>query len=324
MWSYREDWCQAARAEREPGSDCFAPRPLEPAADGSLEELELADLIRFLRLPAEWFLTRTLGLRTPDQEAALEEVEPFVLDGLAGWGLRQRLLALRGRTVRSDEARALVQASGVLPHGAAAELLLDGQAARVTAFRDGLAPYLTIPRPPLELDLVIGGVRLLGWIDGVTRDGLLAYRLGRCRAQDLLALWVRHLALNCLAPAGLPTRSTLMTEEKNKSQDYALTALVLNPVPDATDRLAELIAIFQAGQMEPLPLFPETSAAFAQLGWDTKTKTAWEGGFNREGESLQWAIRTAFRGREPLNGDFERLAGRVFGPLFGSINADVQ
>ncbi len=330
LWSYRDDWCRAAQAGRTPGSDCFAPVTAAPAdtpesdAGAPLQELELDDLIRFLRLPAEWFLTRGLGLRIPQDEAAVAEVEPFVLDGLTGWSLRQRLLALAWEGRPDVEAHALVLAGGDLPHGAAAELLLDAQAGRVAAFRDGLDPYLRNLRPPLDLGFAIGGLRLVGWVDGVTDAGRVAWRLGRQRAHDLVALWVRHLVLNHLAPAGVAPRSTLITERQDqRTGAFTLAVLTLGPVEGALGHLAHLIALFQAGQSAPMPFYPETSRAFARSGWDKKTWDTWEGGFGGgSGESQHWAVRTALRGRNAVDQAFETLAHQVFNPLFAAIQAD--
>ncbi len=350
LWSYREDWCRAARAGREPGSDCFAPAPLDdPGAEAigaggsQVEILELADLIRFLRLPADWFLTRTLGLARPDRAETLEETEPFVLDSLSGWDLRQRIFALGEDGREESETRAVLRASGLLPHGAVAELILDDQCGRVGAFRAGLAAYLADPRAPLEVDLdldlapepdrepgrdpgVAAGpkVRLVGWLDGLAGRGLVAYRLGGRKARDLLALWVRHLALNRLAPTGIEPRSLLVYERKNPRTGGAELATVeLQPVPDAQERLCDLAGLFYRGRREPLPLFPETSQAFADQGWDRTAWAAWEGGFKGPpGERDDWAVRTAWRGREPLDAAFEALALRVCGPLLAAMGSE--
>jgi exodeoxyribonuclease V gamma subunit len=337
LFSYRDDWCRAARSMPLPGADCFAPAPLAaPAmtspADGdggeTGETLELTDLIRFLRLPAEWFLTRALGVRPPDGTEALEEAEPFVLDGLTGWALRQRLLGLAGQGRGGDEARALVRAAGVLPHGAAADLVLDAQAERVERFQAGLAPWLQGPRPPLELDLAVGGLRLVGWLEGLTGAGLVAYRLGRRRGQDLLGLWVRHLVLiylmrEGLVPGGIPINSVLITEQRQGQGGHVLETVRLTPIAEVSGHLANLIALFRQGQREPLPLFPETSLAFAEVGWEDRTRKAWEGGYNDDqGESGLWAVRNTFRGRDPLDQSFETLARRVFGPLLAAIQGE--
>ncbi len=341
--SYREDWCRAARAGRVDRSDRFVPEllgdpELVTGAESSGETLELADLIRFLRLPASWFLTRTLGIARPDLADSLEDVEPFVLDSLAGWGLRQRIFRLTEAGREDAETRALLHASGLLPHGATADLVLHSELERVAAFRAGLAAYLQDPSPALEVDLSLeldpesgvrtngGRVRLVGWVDGLTAGGLVAYRLGGRKAPDLLALWVRHLALNRLAPQCIAPRSRLVYERKNpRNGAVELESLELMPVPDALDRLQDLAGLFYSGRREPLPLFPETSLAFADKGWDRPAQAAWEGGFSGPpGECADWAVRTAFRGREPLSPDFESLAHRVCGPLLAAIRPGDQ
>jgi len=314
LYSYRDDWCRAAQAQPEKGSDLFLAAPLpaaEPVGDSpGLNTLDLDDLIRFLRSPAQWFLTRTLGLRGPDEADTLEETESFVQDRLQSWQLKQRLLELAAPG-REAEWGPVLRGAGILPHGPAGVLTLQQAGVAVGRFRDRLAPYLADPLEPLELDLPIAGLRLTGWVSGLTGSGLVAYRLGRPRAEDQLALWVRHLAVHLAGPVGVPPRSVLVTEEET---------IELAPVADAAERLADLVGLFRRGQIEPLPLFPKTSLSYAAGGWNGNARSAWEGGFERgPGESAQAAIRTAFRGRDPLEPPFEALSAQVFGPLLAAM-----
>ena len=223
-FSYRDDWCRAARAAREPGSDCFAaPGTLASAvpvaaADATAvsAELDLDDLIRFLQMPPAWYLTRTLGLRPLAEDEALAEAEPFCLDSLSAWQLRQRLFALAGEDRPADAVEALLRAGGDLPHGAAAGVLLETERVRVAAFRAALALYRT-------------------------------------------------------------------------------------------------------GCREPLPFFPETALYLAQTGDDPAQSEVWKGRTGgRRGERDTWSVRTAFRGREPLDPPFADLALQVFAPLLAT------
>jgi len=310
LFSYSEDWCRAARAQPEPGCDRFLTGPLAPpvSGDSQLETLEIEDLIHFLRDPASWFLLHVLGLARPESEAPIEESEPFIPTALESWGLRQRLFGL-AEEGRSAEAPALLRGAGVLPHGIGGTLSLEEADAKVSSFRLRLTPLLQGPLEPLELDLEVGGLRLVGWLPGLTEAGLIAWRLGRIRAVDRIGLWVRHLALNLARPAQVPLRSILVGEDE---------ALELQPVADPAEPLADLVALFRRGQAEPLPLFPETSLAYAE-GQESKLRDVWEGGANgRPGEGDAAAVRTAFRGRDPLGPPFPELAIRVFVPL---INA---
>ncbi len=332
-FSYRDDWCRAARAVREPGSDCFAApgtlasaAPVADPAPGSLAalapasaELDLDDLIRFLQMPPAWYLTRTLGLRPPTEDEALAEAEPFCLDSLSAWQLRQRLFVQAGEDRPAEAVEALLRAGGDLPHGAAAGVLLESEGARVAAFRAALAPLAAPPRPPLEVDLTIGGLRLTGWVEGLTSAGRQAYRLGRCRAADLLGLWVRHLVLNHLAPPGVAPTSTLVTELKDKKSGWMPETTLLAPVADPLAPLAALLAFYRTGCREPLPFFPETALYLARTGEDAAQSEAWKGRIGgHRGERDTWSIRTAFRGRSPLAPPFAALALQVFEPLLAA------
>jgi len=315
LYSFREDWCRAARTRPEPGCDRFVPAPLAPAPAGrsevgtEWETLEIEDLIRFLRAPAAWFLRQVLGLARSEEEAALDESEPFVPNALEAWGLRQQVLHLAEQG-RAADAPGLLRASGQLPHGAGGDLALDQALTQVSAFQLRLAPYLHAPLEPAELDLEVAGLRLVGWLPGLTAGGLVAQRMGRVRAVDRLGLWACHLALNLAQPVGVALHSILVAEEET---------LELGPVMSAAEHLGDLIALFRQGHGEPPPLFPETSLAYALHGWGNRVEEAWEGRRNgRGGERDAGAVRTAFRGRDPLDPPFADLALRVFGPLLAA------
>jgi exodeoxyribonuclease V gamma subunit len=319
LYSYRDDWCRAAQSRAEPGCDRFAPAPLAAPPREHLgagaETLEIEDLIRLLRSSAAWFLVQVLGLRGPDREPALEEAEPFVPDALEAWGLRQRLLRLAEQG-REAEGPGLLRASGLLPHGTGGTLALAQATQRVDAFRQRLAPFRQDPLEPLELDLEVAGLRLVGWLRDLSPQGLVAQRLGRIRAADRLDLWVRHLALNLAQPAGASPHSVLVSEEET---------LRLRPVAEAATHLADLIGLFRQGRIEPLPLFPETSLAFACHGWGNQVDAAWEGrSKGRLGERDLPEVRTAFRGCEPLDPPFAAIAARVFGPLLKATQEEAE
>jgi exodeoxyribonuclease V gamma subunit len=313
LYSYRQDWCQAARTRPEAGSDQFVPVPLGPASRTKVgterETLEIEDLILFLRAPAAWFLHTVLGIARSEEETTLDESEPFVPNALEAWGLRQQLFRLAEQG-READAPGLLRASGLLPHGAGGELALEGALARVSNFRQRLAPHLEPPLEPVELDLEVAGARLVGWLPGLTAQGLVTQRLGSVRAVDRLGLWVRHLALNLAQPEGVRPHSVLVAEEET---------LELRPVASAADHLADLVTLFRKGRTEPLALFPETSLAFVLHGPGNRLTEAWEGRRNgRAGERDAWAVRTAFRGRDPLAPPFADLASRVFAPLLAA------
>ncbi|MBJ7019086.1 exonuclease V subunit gamma, partial [Vibrio cholerae] len=71
---------------------------LTPLSDYLLEvswpmELDLVELQRFWRLPVEYFFKRRLKVSFEPPLAVLEDDEPFALDGLSAYQLRDELVA---------------------------------------------------------------------------------------------------------------------------------------------------------------------------------------------------------------------------------------
>ena len=267
-----------------------------------------------------------LGLARDALDGRLPESETFAPDGLERWQLRQELFAMLAADAPPgpdaappppglpERAQATLRARGVLPHGAAGELAAQSALSRVIALREALAPHLAGGRAPLELDLTLCDWRLVGWIEGLWDGGLVSHRVGAARPADLLALWIRHLAL-CVAleradgALGLPARSLLVAEGGMHE---------LGPVADAEAHLTDLLALYAEGRRRPLPFFAATSHLQVTKG----TKAArgnWEGNDHQQGEGSAPAYRLCFRGEDPLGPEFESLAERVYGPLLAAL-----
>ncbi|HET6583935.1 MAG TPA: hypothetical protein VFG69_10810, partial [Nannocystaceae bacterium] len=183
----------------------------------------------------------------------------------------------------------------------------------------------------LEIDLpVAGGERLVGRLGDLDESGRIVARFTRPRAKHQLALWIEHLAL-C---AALPERSPVSTMIGRVDVRAELVVVALEPVPDASERLADLVALHRVGLVEPLLLFPEASLAFAEAFLATRDPDAalaaarkqWRSGERVAiarpelervfGEDDVFAPDYSPFADVPLaSGGFMELACRVFGPL---------
>lgn len=310
LYSYSAELAEASRLclrERAPPPS-FAGEALmetEPAPS----RVELEELVRFLRNPARYLLRRRLGLQLDEGDAPLETREPFALE--RPWELRDRLLAmtLEGR---SGEAPALLAARGDLPHGNPGRALLEQEQERIAGLARRIEALRPAGREDVWVDLALGEGQLSGWLRGVTGAGLYAYRpVEEAGAHDRLALWAHHLALNAVRPG-----SESLFVARNE-------VLRLRPVAEPHAVLAALLDLYRAGQRRPLPFFPRTSLAFVDSGGRDPRAAAraqWEGerygngnGYAGEGRQPYYAL--AFRGVEPLDDEFERVAMAVYGPM---------
>jgi exodeoxyribonuclease V gamma subunit len=305
LFSYSRLWSDAARTEPGEAIPVFSEGKLGPP-DDSLRLLDVEELIRFLRNPAQYFLTQRLGLRLSDEEEVPANLEPFDAEGLERYQLRQSVL--RQRLIGRDEPAILarLRGEGVLPHGAPGELLLEEQLEVADPFVQRLALHEDEPLEPLEVDLDLGGFRLQGRLGNLRRSGLLDSRLGTLRCKDRLAIWVRHLVLNTLAPDGVEPESRFIAE------DFTLT---LHGVEDAPALLLDLLEIRWQGLREPLAFFPETALAWLEDGYGNLFYQAWLGDRGPPPEVRDLAVRIAFRGREPIGEAFEANALRILQPL---------
>jgi len=318
LFSYSKALCAAVQ---KASTD---PQDIKPLFTGTLSEaaaerrmLSIEDLSRFLGHPARYLLQVRLGLYLDAVEEPLPAHEPFVLDGLEGWSVRQRLLELQLETGRAREALSLFRAGGLLPHGRVGEVNFGKQVNAVMAFAGRLGGQWP-PEflEPIDFDLVSEEMRLNGRLNGVTPRGLMGSRLSKVSARDILTLWVRHLALNAIAPNGIERTSLWVGEDKT---------ICLGPVEGANDLLQELLGIYWQGLHRVLPFFPKSALAYANAlgkGRDHPLKAArqeWLGSEFSPGECQDPYFDLCYRGLDPLDDEFTRLAQAVFGPALTAM-----
>jgi exodeoxyribonuclease V gamma subunit len=317
LFSYSEEFCEASRRRRtSPGPPPFLAQPLaEPAAEW--RTVELTRFIRYFQQPTKYLVRERLRIHMEEQEGVLESREPFMLDGLAAYGLRQDLLDFRLTSGSPADAWQVARAGGRLPQGRVGELLYADEAERVEAFAKRLAARRPAERSdPLPVDCPLGPIRLTGWLTGVSSQGLLEYRPTTAKPKDWIALWLRHLLLNALRPPGVSLESCWIGEEET---------ILLGPVADPLPRLSALAETYWAGLSRPLPLFPEAGFAYAerlQKGQGEEralsaARTVWIGSdFSKKTPEGQDPYhRLVFGSRDPLDADFTRLAREVYLPI---------
>jgi exodeoxyribonuclease V gamma subunit len=187
---------------------------------------------------------------------------PVEIDNLQEWTVGDRMLSdiLRGMT--PDRACQAEWCRGTLPPGRigwrkATEI--RDQAALLAAEALGLR---TDPARAIDVDLDLGtGRRLTGTVSPVFGNRLVTATYSRLDGKHLLAAWIPLLALIAYVPErqwsavciGRPKRGTVPRREH-----------LGHPQARALDVLADLVAVYDAGRREPLPLPMKTSFAWAE------------------------------------------------------------
>ncbi|MGS3181679.1 exodeoxyribonuclease V subunit gamma [Aeromonas dhakensis] len=257
LFTYAADWLPALSPQRGAANFQSGELPLPPEW-GKEQGLELAELLRFYRQPAKYFLNRRLKVWFELDEAEIEDSEPFELDGLQHYQLKALLLdahlAEGESPERSDSVstrRQRLQLSGLLPQGWFGSLLLDDLDAEMGKLAARLRPWVATneaDKQAVEIDISLTQGQLQGWID--TQQGrLLVIKPGSFNGKDLLLGWIQHL---CLSLSDAPG-DTLLFDAK---QSLRLPRL---PADEARPKLAALVVLWMQGMKRPLPFFPSTA-----------------------------------------------------------------
>jgi len=315
----------------------FCPEPLPPpeVPDGSATTrvVELRDLHEFLSNAARYFCERRLGLRLSREEEELAAREPFVLEGLARYGIRGDLVEhflLGGTTGSVPEA--LWRETGRMPLGEGGRLALVSEVSLARQFAEVVAGHRGgTPGPVQEVALSLGRFLLRGRMPAGGVAGPVHHRPGRIRVRDRLALWLDLLVSQGVrASVGDPVRAEgrLVHLESEKPKTWTVAA------PDGVPALLESLLELHSGALErPVPLILESGWAYAQEdpgvaggdAWKAEravraAKEAWDGDDFKAGDRIDPYLALCFSqgGTDPLSGDFARVSHEVFGPIIAA------
>lgn len=295
----------------EPRPFMVAPLPVPD----EVTTITLADLAAFLANPARQFLRLRLGVHLERSEELLPECEPFLPDPLERYQLDQEVVATLLAGGDPELQREVLRSRGLLPPGAIGAEVFRRRVAAVADFAAEVGATLAGEAlSPLEVDLPLGGVRLVGRLRRLGPAGLVQYRFAKLKAKDRLRAWLEHLALNAVAPAECPRRTVLFASD---------ATVTYEPLTAAAGELERLVGLYRQGLAAPLRFFPESSLEYARKSREPKkadqapaaARKKWRGSEEYPGEGEEPAFRRCFGAAEPFAGDFAAVALTVYGPL---------
>lgn len=282
-------------------------------ADASWRDLTADQLARFFAHPIKFLLRERLNIRLELEDEELESREPFTLDGLESWQLRQQLLEANLTQFSHEGLKPVIAAMGVLPQGELGEAWYEQESKTVNAFIETLAPNLPdSPSMSSAVDLNIDGFRLGGQLEGISQQGLLRYRLAKPKGKDIIAAWIDHLLLNILRPEGVQLETKLVLQDK---------LYQFLPVTSPTQILSRLLTLYWQGLHQPLPFFDKTSLEYFKLSEGknpeqalAKAENSWRGQGQLTAEQDDAYHQLVFK-QSPLNDDFIEIAKQVYLPI---------
>lgn len=250
------------------------PRLLPPPADPPSPQYAPADIAAALTNPARTVLRARMGAPAAARHDEVDEALPLVLDPLAGFAVRQRLLddLEHGADAQQAAIAERLRAStppGELGRGPLYEQLAEAESIAATAAGlRGEAPTRVVD---VDLNLVDGMLPPLRWPDGALIDPQRPLRLigrilstgpvlvrsgaSRVNGRAILAAWVDLLAAAACDPAPDLWRAVLVS----RSGTLQLVA------PDPTTSTQLLAGLLRAAWWSSQQLLPMTASLAAVM-----------------------------------------------------------
>jgi exodeoxyribonuclease V gamma subunit len=247
---------EAAAGKRDPRPAFIGTRlPEQPSGD-----VALADLVAFFKDPVKGFF-RALEFTLPADVDGVDDAMPVEIDALQSWTVGDRLLhdMLRGM----DPGRALGAEwrRGTLPPGQLGWRVAKEIRDHANEVASVASRYRQGDSEAFDVDIDLGsGRRLTGTVTGVHDDASVSVTYSKLDGKHLLEGWIRLLALSAQHPGRHFTAACI----GRFRQGTRGAVRVLGP-PDgpAVEVLADLVALYDAGRREPLPLPMKTSYAWS-------------------------------------------------------------
>jgi len=311
LFSYSAENCAALLQMRD---NPWQPRefiatPI-PAPPGEWKDVPLAKLLRFFDNPCRFLLENRLGIRLEEAQAPLEEREPFSLDGLEAYGLKQELLEISLAGGDAGNLFAIARCRGILPPSLHGEKLFAAAVGEVVDFAETVQGQVAGQSRLLPLDFEIkqGEYRLTGRLDRIWAERMVRYRCTKMKAKDRIRTWLEHLVLNAAWQEGYPRETLLLMTD---------TSVTYTPVENAAEVLQTILDLYWEGLTMPLRFFPASSFEYAKkLEWKVeRARTKWEEGYNVPGEGDDPCYRLCFGQMDPFNDEFERVSRALLEPL---------
>ena len=236
----------------------FADAPLPPRDAG---DVSLADLTTFFKDPVKGFF-RALDYTLPADVDGVDDAIPVDINALEEWTVGDRMLADMLRGLSPERALTAEWCRGTLPPGQigwrTARTIRD-QAAQLSV---EAGRFRSEPARAVDVDIDLGsGRRLTGTVSPVFGDCLVEVTYSKLAGKHLLAAWIPLLALAAHDPGEAWSAVCIGRRPKGVG---ARRETIGCPGGAALDLLRDLVAIYDAGRREPIPLPLRTSHAWAE------------------------------------------------------------
>ncbi|MEN8179397.1 MAG: exodeoxyribonuclease V subunit gamma [Pseudomonadota bacterium] len=234
------------------------PLVIQPLPETGLEidQVGLKQLLDFFTNPARGFARQRLNLQLEAAGVLLDEREAFSLEKYTGESLERELVHALMAGQSGQEFYQKLDAKGELPHGRPGQYTFQKLLRSAQQMKERLESLeMGEQLPARDFVLRIEDMSLDGRLHGLYPAGQIGFNVGSYHAYLKLNLWIRHLLLSQLRPAGIECVSVWLEKEGQGR---------FRPVDDPGVHLSRLLDLYRQGLCAPLHFYPGSSWVYAE------------------------------------------------------------
>ncbi|WP_225639255.1 exodeoxyribonuclease V subunit gamma [Candidatus Profftia sp. (ex Adelges kitamiensis)] len=251
--SYNSEWLPAALGIGKARKDFSSQLIMEDFSVITLDEI-----ISFYRNPVRAFFQMRLGVNFKLGVTKKFNEEPFTLNDLNRYHLNNQLL---NYLIIGNEIEILFRrfcSAGILPYGSFGQVYWNKEQKRMKKIAVKVKQHIQ-PQNVIEIDEIIGGIRITGCLKQVQNNGLLRWSPSILGVVDGISLWIEHLFYCWSGGKG----NSRYFGNKNSEWHFA------NLLPKNAEKiLLILLESYRQGRSYPLLLLPKTSWAWLNACFD--------------------------------------------------------
>ena len=247
IFSFNQDWLGAIEIQ-DKSLISQAKEPMPVQASWIHNDILLEQLIAFFQNPCRFYLNQNLDISLYQYAEDIEDDEPFALDGLTQFQIKQHIL--QDHLYGLNTSKSAVE--GALAFGEIGQQHWQGLELQLQAMLNAYAPYKSYAQSaPIEINAQFetGFPRLLGWQYKVFDQYHLHLVPSKFKAKHLIQALLEQASLSAM---GYQKHTRLICQDA-----------VVNLLPMAADTakqyLNNLMQIFMQGNQAPLAFLPETA-----------------------------------------------------------------
>lgn len=254
-----------------------------------LSSVTVSELLNFYKDPFKWYINKALNVYYRETDVLLPDTEPFELDGLEQWSLREELIYLPEsdyESFRRDKLR-----KGRLPLVNMSRWVMEEQTARIASLKKRAKLVIDGKEEQRrDIRLTFANMEITGSIDGIFGDRFLAVNSSSRYLKNFTAVYIQYLLL--LAQGYV---LDLYFVSAHSDTDFYIPKDAISAQTAAT-RLEQLLDNMRSGSANCYPFYPNIyNDLFGELNFSFENFVGWiNDRLSKKGKEVDHAVQDAY------------------------------